>query len=1152
MRLLTLLLFVCCLHVTARSLSQTISYAAKNVSLHQVFREVEKQTGFTVFGNKDFLKNSSPVSVQVVKMPLKDFLDLVLSGRPLQYRIEGTTIVLSVKPVAKDQVIATDTTVVPAVKGRVFDSTGAPVVDATIMVRGMKKAVRSNNQGEFSVEGVPPNAVLVVSGIAYQTKEVKVQGTRPLSIELNPKITDLSEVEVVMSTGYQTLSRERATGAYSVVSGEKLQKKLRPDLKAALEGQVPGMVLTKDGNLEIRGISTFQAESAPLIVVDGYPITGGLETVNIDNIETITVLKDAVAASIYGARSSNGVIVITLKRGQKGRPQVEYRGSTGITLKPDLSRLNRAGSADYIEAEMELYNQNPTRFYNLYNNSQYLSRLNYLLVGKTRGFLNADSADAVIESMKQHDGLGQLEDHLFRHQLMQQHNVSISAGGDKSLLHGSFKYISNRGNMLHTKDNRAIIDLNNEWKLMKYLSVKLFSNVNYSTSQQPVRTASEMLTYLSNSFLHPYDLVVDPVTNAYQDIFATNPKKNSRYADIPGLRSMEYNPLADLALENSRNENLQLRIGGSINWQIMNGLQLEAGGAWTRGNAVTRIFSDKESYRMRLVYNDGTSVSDPAKHYIPYGDMVNETRSINQAYTLRAQLNYNKSFQKNYIAAIAGMEVIRDELNSNAYPTRFGYNDQAGSFAMFNYADYNAGLYAPDMLGTTRPIVTSGSYSYRDNRFTSWYANAAYEYDRRFLLSGSIRLDLTNFFGTDPRFRYRPLWSIGGTYKLSNEKFFQSSWIDRLYLRGSYGINGNISLNSGPFLILYSSVYSNHTGGISYGIFSPPNKSLRWEKTNTTNIGMDMSFLGSRINLTIDYYRRTSRELLSPATTDPTTGYLELTRNVGQINNNGLELMLEGHLIKTSGFNWRTMLTLGRNFNKVVRYDNAYLYASSLTGPVNIAGYAADALFSYRFANLSASGTTLYYNNAKEKVGGENIEIGDMQYSGTLRPKMVYGLTNTLQYKNFELSFMVIAKTGNVMRKDAFTGGNYQNKYVANRWRVPGDEHKTIFPRLMGFSSDAFYFPFSDVFIESANYLKLRDASFAYTFNRPVLKKIGFNSAKLSLQGRNLFLLAANSNKLDPETAQVNTTGGTGGAIEQAFYSLPLRPEFYLGISVEF
>jgi hypothetical protein len=210
--------------------------------------------------------------------------------------------------------------------------------------------------------------------------------------------------------------------------------------------------------------------------------------------------------------------------------------------------------------------------------------------------------------------------------------------------------------------------------------------------------------------------------------------------------------------------------------------------------------------------------------------------------------------------------------------------------------------------------------------------------------------------------------------------------------------------------------------------------------------------------------------------------------------------------------------------------------------------YPADAIFAYQLAGLDNNGIAQFYNSAKTKVVGGNVAVGDLVYAGTLRPKFVYGLTNAIRYKQLEFSCMIIARTGNVLRKDAFTGSNYINKNVAKRWRVPGDEAKTIYPKLTSWNMDMFYFPYSDVLVESASFLKLRDASIAYELNPSFTKRIGFSGVKAYFQTRNLFMITANSDKRDPETAEINTTGGTGAFTEQGYTSLPLRPEFYVGL----
>ncbi|UYQ91228.1 SusC/RagA family TonB-linked outer membrane protein [Chitinophaga horti] len=1151
MKMTFLLLFAFCLQLSANSYAQHVTYSGRNVSLEQVFMAIEKQTGNVVLVSKQLLKESKPVTVAAENMPLQRFLSMVLKDQSMEYTLEKQTVFIKKKPMPMAAPVPVTPVFLP-VSGVVLDSLGTPLAGATIRVKGKDVTAVCNANGQFNIQA-DAGDVLVISFLGHRTLEHRVAGSTPLMITLYPESTTMAGIAVTVNTGYQSIPRDRATGSFSIVTAKQLENKLRPDLIAALEGQVAGMVLKKEGTVEIRGISTFNAESAPLVIVDGYPLSGGMETLNVDNIESVTVLKDGVAASIYGARSSNGVIVVTTKQGRKGALNVSYNGSVGIIQAPDLSYLRRSSAKDYIEAEEDLFNQDPVTPGFYYDNNMAISRVTYLLLAKARGLKPAADVDAEIAQLKQNDGLGQLQDYFFRNQLTQQHNISLSGGSDKNQAAATLKYITNRGNTLHTSNNRLIADVRNDWKPARWLNVRLLTNVNYSTGKAPMRSANDFLSYYQNFYLHPYDLVVDPQTGKYADVFGINPNLAGRFAGLSGMKPVNYNPLQDLAMETTRTQNLQLRFTGGINVQLAKGLTLDAGGSWTRGNAFTRSLSGANSFRMRTAYNAGTSVSNPSKHYIPDGDMLTESRNVNQAYTLRAQMNYNRTFGAHSVIALAGTEVTRDIRDYNTYPTRFGYNDQAGTFATFNYADYNAGLYNADMVSTSlraQSPVNIGSMEFRDNRFASWYANASYEYDQRFLVSGSIRLDQTNFFGTDPRYRYKPLWSAGGTYKLSNEDFYDVPWLTKLHVRGSFGINGNISLTTGPFLIVTPGVYSNLTGDISYSITSPPNKSLRWEKTGTTNLAVDLTLL-SRLNLSVDYYQRRSDNLLAANAVDPTIGYANLVQNVGRINNNGIELALDGNVMKQGGFTWHVLGTMAYNDNKVVEYNTLYTSPSSLTMyPINREGYPLSAVFSYRGAGVDNNGNGLYFNKNGEAIKGASVVMDDVVFNGSVRPKMMYSLTNTFNYKNFELSFMVLAKTGGVLRKYTYESYSLQHADVAKRWRKPGDEKTTIYPKLAPFSEDMFYFGYSDTFVESANYLKLRDASLTYNFDHKLIRRIGMNNASLTLMGRNLLLLAANSDKRDPEAYELNASDPINA--ELGFTPFRPMPEVYLGLRVNF
>ncbi|MBO9730761.1 MAG: SusC/RagA family TonB-linked outer membrane protein [Chitinophaga sp.] len=1150
MRLSALLLMAGALQISAKGLAQRVTMSVRNTPLSTVFNNINRQTGYIVFYNYEALETTRPVTVEVKNATIQELLHLSLMGQGLEYAIEDKTITVTkiipstpAQPALPAQIV---------VSGRITDENGIPLAGVSVVIKGTNKGTQTNTNGEYTVVVKDENAVLSFTYIGFEKQELVVGKNAVISLQLKASNNKLTGVDVV-NTGYQMISRERATGSFSVIDPYRLRSKLKPDVKSALEGQATGVVLTKEGNLEIRGVSTMlgTAASAPLLVIDGYPTNAGLESLNIDNIESITILKDAVAASIYGARSSNGVIVVATRQGRKGALQVEYKGSTGITLKPDLKYLNRASSADYVDAEIELYNLDPNGNLNDYNDYNISSKVNYLMIAKSQGWLTEKDAEAQLDVLRKSDGQAQLQKYYFRNQFTQQHNISLSGGSEKSMLNAAVKYISNQNNTIRNSDNRLIFDMKNDWRPGKRVAIRLFSNVNYATTTAPVKGWQDMLAYTNTSLLQPYDLVVDPETGTPLTLDYKNARKRDRYAGIAGMKPLYYNPLEDLALENTTTKTLQLRLGGSINIKLLEGLNVEAGGSWSRGDMLGRSLYDKNAYRVRLWYDDNTSISNPSKHYVPDGAVVNEDRNFSQSYMFRTQLNFSKLIgSRHRVAAIAGNEISRNTTDNNSLPTRFGYNDQAGTFATFNYADYNAGNYNADKLGVNSPSASIGRYQFQDNRFVSWYANGSYEYDNRFILSGSIRLDQTNFFGTDPRYRYKPLWSAGGTYKLAEEKFFQVPLIDRLDLRASYGINGNISLNSGPFLIITPGSYSTYTGDISYGITSPPNNSLRWEKTKSTNLGVDVSLLKRRINVTLDYYLRNSSDLLAADAIDPTRGFSSLTKNVGQVRNQGYEISIDADVIRKKGLVWNTFLNFSYNNNKVITYNVTYQYPSSVTnGAIKKAGDPLDALYSYRYAGLDNNGVSQFYSAKNEKIGGGNVAVADMVYSGTLRPKYAISLTNSVRVKNFDLSFMLIAKMGNVLRRDAFSGSNILNKHVGERWRKPGDEAKTIYPKLSDWNMDMFYFPYSDILIESGNYMKLRDITLTYDINPRILKQIGFTNARIYLQSRNLLMITANSDHRDPETSELNLTGGTGAFTEQGFSSLPLRPEFYVGLS---
>lgn len=1164
MRLVTCLIFVSMLFIAANTRAQKINLDLHRVNLKKALLQVAKQSGYTFVYDSKGLKMNELVSVKVQNMDVASALELLLADLNVDFQIKGKSISLIPKStptgVAATRVEA-PLIVQQLVRGRVTNPDGAPLVGASVTVQGTTLGALTDSNGYFVLEGAKDNDSLLISFLGFTTQTVESRANVG-TIVLQQQDNVLDEATVRVNTGYQSLPKDRVTGAFSYISGEQLESKLATGLRNALEGQAAGVVIDKSGNIEIRGISTFNAQKSPLIVVDGYPVETSLDDINPLNISSITVLKDGVAASIYGSRAANGVIVVTTKFGQSGKPRVSYSGFANIIPRPDLKYLHRASASDYIDAEIDLFNENPNSPSTLSTGNR--SRVTHLLVQVRENLISEEEAMAEINALRKIDGMSQIEEAFFRKEITYQHNLGISGGNEEHNYNIAVNYQQNQENIINNNNRRLILDLKNEWRPFSFLTAGASANFNIGNAETTYMQDgasvsgihfSTLTEYSGTSLLRPYTDLWN-ADGSPASLWGLSQYKINTYGNTPGMKDWSYNPLIDINANEYTRKTFTARLSGFVRAQLIDGLSAEFGGNWVRGNALTRGLQGADAYKVRIAYNDATSKANNANHYFPDGAVVNENRDVNEAWTIRSQINYSKDFQgvKHRVNALIGNEIRQITFDNNQLATRLGFNPVAGSFIPVNIKDYTGGIYSSDMLfPSTFWDITDGQYRFGDNRFVSWYANASYEYDNRFILSGSTRLDLTNFFGTDKKYRYKPLWSIGGTYKLSNEQFWASSTLNKLHIRGSYGINGNISLNNGPFLILSAGSYSQTTGGVSYGVSAPPNNQLRWEKTKISNIGLDFGLFNSRVDGSLDYYNKYSEDLLTNDAIDPTMGYTSLFRNVGEMSNSGFELSMHIRAIDRDQWRWIISPNVAYNFNKVRNYNVVRQYTSNYTNPQGIlaTGYPAASIWGYRFAGLNDKGESQVYNAKDEVILMGNVGIDDLVYQGTFRPKWDLALTNRVKYQDWNLSFMFIAKLGHKYRKDAFSGSNYQNRYVGQRWKKPGDEHTTIYPVLKAWNMDLFDFPYIDALVGNASYAKLRDVTLSYDLSR-WSKSLHIANAQVYVQGRNLFRIVAKGVDIDPETAEVNMSIGTGAFTEQGYTSLPLPRELFIGLKVGF
>lgn len=1131
--------------IEANAQGNNISLTLNKVPLPAALRQVEEQSGYYKmnYSYDEVSKYSVTATVKDASAP--DAVKAILHKLPFAFTVNGAFIQIRKTTQVPMQEL------INMIKGKVLDTDGEPLVGVTVRVIGTQNGTVTNADGDFTLYGVRPDQSISFSYIGKKTLERKAPSAKSVII-LHDESNMFSDVIV---TGYQTISKERATGAFGTMTAQQLDSKLNANLKNILEGQIAGVALDKDGNISIRGISTLIAESNPLIVVDGYPTEMELSDLNPDNIENITVLKDGVAASIYGSRAANGVIVVTTKASKRGKTTLSYKGTFKFETKPDLDYLHQVSTSDFIDAELALYDLSPTSTkYTLANQSIYQSPVTNMLAMRRAGLMSDEEFNSQINALRQINGLKDVEKNMFRTAFTQTHNLRLSGGNEMNRYNLALNYMNNRSSFINTHDNRLLIDLKNEWNPYKFLKIGITAGINYSRSRSPIANWDRVTGM--TQFFRPYERVVDENGNLTK-LRSTSYALDELYKQYSGLKNADYNPIQEAYDSYNTGQKFSMQFSGFLKFNITNDLSAEIGGNWSRGNITEKSIYEQDSYMMRLSYNNSTSISTPSNHYVPNGDMINEMRYTNENWTLRTQINYAHDFGKHHVSALAGNEIRRITSDNNQYETRLGYNQTAGTFTPVNIKDFKAGSYVQDMIYSDVPILdyaNYGAYTYADRRFVSWYFNGSYEYDNRYLISGSVREDLTNFFGTDPKYRHKPIWSVGGTWKIKNEAFFDISWINRMNLRTSYGINGNISLTEGPDLILSTGSYNSATEGISYGIASFPNNQLRWEKTATTNFGFDVDMLDNRFGFTFDYYLKKSTDLLANDAIDPTTGASRMKKNVGAIDNHGYELSIHGTPISNKDLKWDILYNVSFNHSKVKKYNVSRPYPTvwAWVSPIHAEGYPMYGLFGYQFAGLNNKGETMVYAPDGSKKLATAVTVDDVHYQGTIIPKTEMSLTNNFTYRDFNLSFMFIGKFGHKYRKDVFHGANYLNRHFPERWQKPGDEEHTIYPVLKSWSMDTFYFPFCDVNVGNASYVKLRDVTLTYNFPLEIVRPIGMSDARIYLQARNLFRITASDCDIDPETYENNMDNALGASSNAGYTVLPMNPEFYIGLSFSF
>ncbi|MBD1366577.1 SusC/RagA family TonB-linked outer membrane protein [Mucilaginibacter sp. ZT4R22] len=1023
------------------------------------------------------------------------------------------------------------------VKGTIISlSDHTPLPGATIKIKGTNISTTSDSSGQFHVVANSNKIVLLISYIGFKTTDIAITlPLSPLTIPLKPDPYQLNEVMV--STGYQDISKERATGSFVKVDNNLLNRSVSTDILSRLQNVTSGLIFNKGkgtikNDISIRGLSTIFGNAQPLIVVDNFPYDGDINDINPNDVESITVLKDAAAASIWGARAGNGVIVITTKKGKYNQSvHISFNSNITIGDKPNLFYQSRMSSADYIETEKKLFAQGYYQNTELSYNNLPLTPVVELLIAERDGKITSEAANAQINALKIQDVRNGLEKYFYRKNVNQQYSLNINGGSENQRYYISGGYDKNLDNLVGNEYDRVTLNANNTYNWLKNkleFTTGVYITQSSTTANNP---GIDQITYDGNT-LYPYASLADnngnplAITKDYRAGFIQTAAQG-------GLLDWTYKPLQEVRNADNTSKITDYRLNTSLKYNVLPGLSAQVLYQYERSSTDGRNLQSQDTYYTRNLINQYTQINADGSLTlaIPAGGILDSRNVISVSNDIRGQLNYNLTWsQKNELTAIGGYEV-RGLHTTGAGNRLYGYDDTHATSGLVNYTDYYIMYNNP----YDYRIVPNTDYTtdLHDN-YRSWYFNGAYTYDRRYTLSGSIRRDESNLFGVKTNQKGVPLYSAGLSWSINNEGFCKSDWLPLLKLRATYGYNGNVNKTVTAYTTaLYWAASQSAINQPYAQITNPPNPELRWEKVQVINLGVDFGIRNNTITGTIEYYHKKGNDLIGTIPYAPSTGITTFTGNTANTSGNGMDLTLNTKNIDRQ-FKWNTTFLLSLIQDKVTKYltpfPAAYLlqYGDGL-GKIPVEGRPLYALFSYKWAGLDhQTGNPQGYLNGDISTDYSAIissaTPGNLVYNGSARPTIFGSFRNSFAYKNISISANISYNLGYYFRKNSIGyGNNYGlggNGDYYKRWQKPGDEANTYVPSMpttVIANRDLFY-NFSSVLVEKADNIRLQDVNISYVFNGQQLKKLPFRNVQFYLYANNLALLwKANKSGVDPD-----------------------------------
>jgi len=1133
------------LQVSARGYAQEkINIHAKDKSLDQILVQVRHQSGKSYWCDPALSRAYKHLTVDIKDATLEEALQQILTGTPLTYKFVDKYIVIEKKDDQHPSASENQFLPLMSIHGKILNEKGEPLAAATVVIKGTTVGTSTNDAGEFNLNNVASDGILMISHVGYEGTEVKLKGNPEIVVSLRLNITGMQEVSVSYNTGYQNIAAERAVGSFAKPDKDMMGARVAPDIISKLDGITSGLVLFNDaaGNrtITIRGLSTMFANQAPLIVIDGAEYDGDINNINPNDVKDITILKDAAAASIWGTRASNGVIVISTNRGEYNQPMhLDINSNVTVSQKPNLFYdRNYLGSNDFINVEQYLFN-------NGYYNSQFTSSREYpitpvvqLLQQVSNGQITQAAANAQIDPLRKIDVRNQLSKYFYQPLVMQQYYMNLSGGTSKTASSISAGYDNDRPITQGGTSHRITLTANNTYIPIKPLEFSL--GVNYIEDQSKTDGAlGETKMGGPNGYvLYPYAQLADgsgnplPVVKDYNTSYVNQAISN-------GFLDWSFAPLLEKGLLTTTNKTSDIRVTPAIKVKILKGLQAQGYYQYEKSNLSLQSNADVKSYYARNLINEysilnGNAVSGYA---IPVGGILITNTTEQTSNTFRGQLDYTKDWGANNLTVLGGFEV-KEFTDIGGANTLYGFDPNTDNYINVDPTT----LFSLNPAGNSLiPYVTGISQT--TNRVRSYFGNASYSFKQRYIFYASARSDQSNLFGATTNQRTVPLWSAGGKWKLGNEPFFKVKWLPQLDIRATYGFTGNI--DNSLVALLTTQIQANDpiTGQPYETISNAPNPDLKWERTAVVDLGVDFSLIHNILNGSLDGYSKKGMDLIGDNILAPSSGYIassgryQYRGNFGAMSGKGFDLTLNSINVRGK-FTWTTSFMISHATDKVTDYNltlpgavytGAWQGGASSTYPVK--GRPVYSFFAYKWAGLDPTNGNPMGYDSKGNVSEDYAtltnpdSVSALQYVGPSRPTFFGGLRNTLSYKGFSLSFNISYKMGYYFRRSSLRYLNLfktgqGNAEFANRWQNPGDEKHTNVPSMTfpaNSARDNFY-QNSVVTIDKGDAIRFQDCSLSYQFNTNSWRKIPLRSLQIYAYANNLGILyRANKDHLDPE-----------------------------------